>query len=203
MPRALRYAVTIAVVVTACSHPSDNVALGIPLHVRVLNSAETQYNYSDTITRVAALPGAEIENTGIPEKEVPREFTIAKASLKPGTIGDPDSEVLARIYADADYKPLHIHKGFNYVWRDKRAPDSTDRKFKTWIVPDVWYHSMRKLKRGAKEVPYSDLGSDHSIPHLVFIIKPFRPMAGNNVAFGLCIDDPVCGGNHCGYSALE
>jgi hypothetical protein len=141
-------------------------------------------------TPVLAKNPDDITHNGVAQGLVPTTFTIAKATRS--TTPTPlTEEVLAVIESDRAYAELGILPDKNYVWRYRADPDST--KWEVWVIPERVPRNAKQLTRSAER--FTD--GDHREPRLVRAEKS-RGVA-STIAFGACLEDPVCPSGHCGY----
>jgi hypothetical protein len=149
----------------------------------------THYDFVDPTGPVAAtipLP----DGTQLPDAAAPVAFTIARAVPK-SSPAPSGKVILALIKSDKPYPHLGIAAGDNYVWRDATNPDPS--KWETYMVQLAPAANFKKLKRGSTH--YST--GDPTQPRLV------KAVSRGFVAFGVCLDDPMCGSGHCGYGDVE
>jgi hypothetical protein len=133
----------------------------------------------------------DIKHNGVPQNAVPTRFTIAKATrTNPPT--QLTEEVLALIDSDQAYAELGILPGNNYIWRYRADADKT--KWEVWMVPQRAPQNAKPLTRSSEAL--SD-GVDPTQPRIVRAEK--TRLAVVSIAFGTCLEDPVCTSGHCGY----
>jgi hypothetical protein len=131
-----------------------------------------------------------ITHNGVGQGAVPTRFTIAKATRSP--IPTPlTEEVLALIDSDKAYPELGILPGNNYLWRYRADADPT--KWEVWLIPERAPQNAEPLTRYTER--FSD--GDHTQPRIVRAEK--TRLAVVSIAFGTCLEDPVCPSGHCGY----
>lgn len=185
----------------------EPVASKQPDHHAVVASA-SRYDFDAPMPPVpAVVPASAVGNEGVAGTG-PDTITIAWAHLKPRLPPDPKSQIIALIHSSAAYKPLHIPAGDSYLWRDKFDPtDSKDHSWKLWIIPkDESDGDVKKWKRWKGEVEFSDVHVNPKQPHIIVVHKEVSDGVHalvDGIAFGACIDDPVCSAGHCGYGEIE
>jgi hypothetical protein len=167
----------------------------------ILTSARNDYDY-ETPERSpddADNPN-DITNGGVPAGQAPT-MKISKATRK-SPVSSPTEEVLARIVSDKPYAPLGIIAGTNYLWRDRNDPDHG--KWKVYMIADDATTKPNKLKRSNAEYVKSDDSGPHphTQPRIARATKRKNARV-DSFAFGVCLEDPVCGTGHCGYGDLE
>jgi hypothetical protein len=160
----------------------------------------THYDFPDPRGAVSAdVPIDTMHNNkGMMRADKPQTITIAKAVPKSGYTPPAGQELVALVYSTKAYHGLGIEQGNNYVWRDRSAANSSD--WEVWMISDTPLRGVQLL-RGS--VAYSH--DTVETPRLVGweYKKKDTPISTRDVdmiAYGVCIDDPVLCGGHCGYS---
>lgn len=168
------------------------VAVTPPAHdfAAILASAKSSdYTYEDPARiAVSARDPTDITHPGVPEASAPT-MTIAKA-IRASTPTPLTEEVLAKIVSDRAYPDLGLRPGDNYVWRYRADPVAAN--WQVWVVSDNPSHMGKQLSRSAHD--FTD--GNHTQPR---IVRARRTTAAAVVAFGACLEDPVCPSGHCGY----
>lgn len=196
MSRTPAVVLALSMLAAGCARANDEKtgAAKPPDQAAIVASAQSDYDYESPERGAdTADDPDDLENDGVEAGSAPT-MTIARATLKGSATGAPDSEVLARITSSAAYDKLGISAGVNYVWRDRRDPPKDDLTWKMYVVPADLTVKMEKWKRDGKKKAYT-----HGEPHQPRLVVASKDKA--TIAFGACLDDPVCGSGHCGYSS--
>lgn len=209
MPIPLRYAAMVLFAVTGCQPYGQATMISKkPDQKSIVKSAQKDYDYDGGVDPMpAVVPASAIENAGVPVSSEPQRLKIYMAHLRSAPDTNPYSQVLAKIDSDIGYAPLHIPAGISYLWRDKFAPDSGDKTWTLYIVPeDLANTDVKKWKRWKGEIEFSDLQMNPSAPHLVFVKSSKKNNVGIReewITYGGCIEDSNCPAGHCGYGGLQ
>jgi hypothetical protein len=164
-----------------------DTATSPPDAAKVVEFAKRYDFDADSAPVQAIVPIMHHQNQGAKPIDKPT-MTIAKAMQRPDQSYPGDEEILARITSDRQYHGLGIDKDTNFVWRYKRDPGDAH----TWEVWVIGAKHLTSLQLVRDTLTYSH--GDPKQPRLVF-----GPARRGDTLFGVCFDDPVCGG-HCGYS---
>lgn len=157
----------------------------------VKQAQSADYSYEATPRDpVPARNPTDITHNGVAQAAAPTTLTIA-AATRSSTPTPLTEEVLARIDSDRAYPELGILPDANFIWRYRADPDPA--KWEVWVIPQRAPGNAKLLVRSATDFS----NGNHTQPRLVRAEKVLA--AAVAIAFGTCLEDPVCPSGHCGY----